>query len=42
MANTLETSGSAPGLNQFLPGAVPTDFDERNAFLNYRREAIRL
>jgi hypothetical protein len=25
-------------LNQFLPGAVPTDMDERNRFLNYQRD----
>jgi len=27
-----------PEVNQFLPGAVPTDKDERNAFLNYQRD----
>jgi hypothetical protein len=27
-----------PELNQFLPGAVPADYDERNRFLNYRRD----
>jgi hypothetical protein len=27
-----------PEFNQFLPGAVPTDIDERNRFLNYRRD----
>jgi hypothetical protein len=26
------------GTNQFLPGAVPEDFDERNRLLNYRRD----
>lgn len=25
-------------LNQFLPGAVPADYDRRNRFLNYRRD----
>jgi hypothetical protein len=28
--------GSTP--EAFLPGAVPTDFDERNRFLNYQRD----
>jgi hypothetical protein len=27
-----------PELNQFLPGTVPTDLDERNRFLNYQRD----
>jgi hypothetical protein len=27
-----------PTTNQFLPGAVPTDLDERNKFLNYQRD----
>jgi hypothetical protein len=26
------------GVNNFLPGAVPTDVDERNRFLNYKRD----
>ena len=25
-------------LNTYLPGAVPTDFDARNRFLNYKRD----
>ena len=29
---------SMPSINVFLPGAVPSDFDERNRFLNYRRD----
>ena len=28
-----------PELNQFMPGAVPKDLDERNQFLNYQRDA---
>lgn len=28
-----------PALNQFLPGAVPADYDQRNRFLNYARDA---
>ena len=33
-------SGAPPcaDTNQFLPGAVPTDYDERNRFLNYQRD----
>lgn len=31
-------SSVIPELNQFLPGAVPADIDERNRFLNYRRD----
>jgi hypothetical protein len=38
MANALETTGSLPAPSQFLPGAVPTDINERVKFLNYRRE----
>jgi hypothetical protein len=38
LANSLEATGNVPGLNEFLPGAVPTDLDERTRFLNYRRE----
>ena len=25
-------------LNAYLPGSVPTDFDDRNRFLNYKRD----
>ncbi len=44
MGNALQAGGQqwAGGfvneLNQYLPGAVPTDYDERNRFLNYRRD----
>ncbi len=38
MANALETTGALQGVNQFLPGAVPTDLDARTRFLQYRRE----
>lgn len=31
-------TSSVPELNQFLPGAVPKDYDERNRYLNYRRD----
>jgi hypothetical protein len=42
MGNLLEAGGqqwrvTVPEVNQFLPGAVPVDFDERNRLLNYRR-----
>jgi hypothetical protein len=45
MGNALQAGGQqwnsaayVRELNQFLPGAVPSDFDERNRFLNYRRD----
>jgi hypothetical protein len=38
MANAVEATGSLSNLNQFLPGAVPTDLHDRMKFLNYRRE----
>jgi hypothetical protein len=31
-------TSTVPALNQFLPGTVPEDYDERNRFLNYRRD----
>jgi hypothetical protein len=39
----LTTSGNTdtithPAVNQFLPGAVPADYDERNRLLNYQRD----
>lgn len=41
-AGAFESGGGyASGMadvNQFLPGTVPTDYDERNRFLNYRRD----
>ncbi len=39
-AFTATTPTSTPMLdvNQFMPGIVPADYDERNAFLNYRRD----
>jgi hypothetical protein len=42
LSNTLTSgasvnSNTVPGLNTFLPGAVPTDPYERNRFLNYGR-----
>jgi hypothetical protein len=33
-----DQAGSVAQTNQFLPGAVPEDFDERNRFLNYARD----
>lgn len=40
MTNALTTSifGTVPAVNQFMPGAVPTDYDQRNSFLNYQRD----
>jgi hypothetical protein len=29
---------TVPGVNQFMPGAVPTDYDQLNRFLNYGRD----
>jgi hypothetical protein len=33
-----ESPGGVSEANQFMPGAVPEDFEERNKFLNYRRD----
>jgi len=43
VGNTLATGatwspGVIPATNQFMPGAVPENFDELNRFLNYRRD----
>lgn len=38
MGNSLVATDGMPEVNQFLPGAVPSDYDQRNAFLNYRRD----
>jgi hypothetical protein len=38
LANVFEATSSLPGLNQFLPGAVPADLEERTRFLGLRRE----
>ena len=43
LGNTLVAGGNgwnSPvlGLNQFMPGAVPTDIDARNRLLNYQRD----
>lgn len=38
LATTLSNQGSVGSPNDFLPGAVPQDFDERNRFLTYRRD----
>lgn len=38
MANTLSDTGSIATTNTFLPGAVPTDTDALNRFLNYKRD----
>jgi hypothetical protein len=31
-------ANSVVDVNQFMPGIVPTDYDQRNRFLNYRRD----
>jgi hypothetical protein len=45
VGNTLAAGGQGfggtsiiPELNQFMPGAVPTNLDERNRFINYQRD----
>jgi hypothetical protein len=43
VGNTLATgatwsAGVIPATNQFMPGTVPTDFNELNRFLNYQRD----
>jgi hypothetical protein len=43
VGNALEAGGeqwriTVPELNSYLPGAVPSDFEERARFLNYRRD----
>ncbi|HWQ92940.1 MAG TPA: TonB-dependent receptor [Clostridia bacterium] len=45
MSNALNSTGDAYGgfmteTNQYLPGLVPTDYDERNRLLNYKRDTI--
>jgi hypothetical protein len=36
--NGFSTVSNIPAVNQFLPGAVPTDIDQRNKLLNYQRD----
>jgi len=43
MTNSIGTGGlsgydTVAEINQFLPGMVPTDFNQRNRYLNYRRD----
>jgi hypothetical protein len=38
VGNALTATGAVPEVNQFLPGIVPGDYDDRNGFLNYRRD----
>jgi len=38
LATTLSNQGSVGSVHDFLPGAVPEDFDKRNRFLTYRRD----
>jgi hypothetical protein len=38
VGNTFSATGNVNQLNNYLPGAVPTDFDARNRFLNYARD----
>ncbi len=36
--NVLAATGTVGQVESYLPGAVPTDFKERNRFLNYQRD----
>ena len=36
--NSLAATATVNGDNQYLPGAVPTDIDARNRFINYARD----
>lgn len=36
--NGYQNTSIIPEVNQFLPGQVPTDINERNKFLNYQRD----
>src|SRR5678816_1314404 len=38
--NTLAATADVSAVNNFLPGAVPTDLDARNRFLNYARDTV--
>lgn len=38
LATALSNQGNVLAINEFLPGAVPTDFDQLNRFLTYRRD----
>lgn len=38
MINAFATGSSVSAVNQYLPGIVPTDYDARNALLNYARD----
>jgi hypothetical protein len=38
--NTLAAAGTVQQPESFLPGAVSTDFDQRNRFLNYQRDTF--
>lgn len=39
MLNALTGTGDVAEVNQYLPGIVPTGYDDRNAFVNYRRDS---
>ena len=38
LANTSSATGTIPGLNNFLPGVVPSDLESLNRLLNYQRD----
>ncbi len=37
--DSTQTADAMASINTFLPGTVPTDFNTRNRFLNYKRDA---
>jgi hypothetical protein len=40
IGNTLAATASIPGAHTFLPGAVPTELNALNGFLNYARDTV--
>ncbi|HOQ46929.1 MAG TPA: TonB-dependent receptor [Bryobacteraceae bacterium] len=38
VGNTMTNMSDVPDTSVFLPGAVPSDYEERSRFLNYRRD----
>ena len=38
LSNALAATGSVPTTNQYMPGTVPADPNQLNAFLNYQRD----
>jgi hypothetical protein len=38
ISNAMAAAGNIPGTNQFMPGTVPEDLDQRNRLVNYGRD----